>query len=264
MFIYQICYTISINRYELPATSHQGGFFFITKFKGVLHMKKIYLLASIGTALFALNANAGENSPYAAARLSFAHIRNNVNQWVDDRGFKSTIADKALSDNVFGGKLAVGTNVHNNLHAEIEYTLMDSTHNTGSYSHNVYGVSIPTNYKIEAKIQAVIANIYYDFDTGTKFTPYVSFGLGYSNIKEKASVCNQYAKEAAKDSEDSLAWNIGLGTSYAFSEKTTLELGYRYTDYGDKKDRESRGNYRSVAKRDYRASEILLGIRYSF
>ncbi len=227
-------------------------------------MNKTLLLTCCTAAFWAFNATASETTPYMAARLSYSHIRNDVNQWVNDSNYKSIIADKNLSDNVWGGRLAVGAAFAPAIRAEVEYTLMDKTHNSGMYSHNINGFSLPTNYEIESKIQALMVNAYYDFDTGTKLKPYVSAGLGYSHIKEKASVSNQYAKETAKDSKDSLAWSLGIGASYALSEKTTLELGYRYTDYGDKKDSEHRGRYQSSAKRDYIASEFLFGVRYSF
>lgn len=226
-------------------------------------MNKTLLLA--GAAVFcATAANAAELTPYAAARLSYMQFNNEVNQWVDDRGDRSVIADRTLKDETWSGKLALGARFNSNLRAELEYTYMDDTHNSGSYGHNISGFSIPTNYDIESKIQAVMINAYYDFKTNTRFTPYVSAGIGYARIKETASVANQYAAETASDSENNLAWSLGFGTSYQVSDNIEAELGYRYTDYGDKKGSEVRGYYQSAASRDYAAHEIILGVRYAF
>lgn len=234
-------------------------------------MKKILfsLLVAFAT-LMSTSANAIEYKPYVAARAAYSFMDNDANQWVSDRGYKSTIVNKTLEDNVWGGKLAVGTemlmcnNYAKAFRVEVEYGLNDKTSNKGLYGHNINGFTLPTEYGIESRIQTVMLNAYWDINTGTKFVPYVGAGVGYANIRETAYVSNQYATETAKDHEDNLAWQVSAGVSYEVTEDLDAELGWRYTDYGDIKNTATQAGYQSSAKRDYNSHEILLGMRYTF
>lgn len=234
-------------------------------------MKKLLsILALMVGVIFSTNVQATEYLPYVAGRVSYVSINNDTNQWVSDRGYTSTIVDKRLNDETWGTRLAVGVEVPlcgglaKSVRGEVEYGVISGTHNSGTYGHNINGFTIPTNYEIESRIETVMFNVYYDLDTGTRFTPYVNAGIGYANITEKAGVSNQYASERAKDSEDNLAWNVGAGVSYAVSSHISAEMGYRYTDYGSIKNSEVRGDYASSAKRDYDSHEVMLGLRYTF
>lgn len=234
-------------------------------------MKKILgIVAVMVGVLFASNVNATEYLPYVAGRVAYVSMNNEADQWVSNGGYKSTIVDKRLNDETWGTRLAVGVEVPlcgglaKSVRAEVEYGIIDDTHNSGSYGHNIGGFTIPTEYAIESKIQTIMLNVYYDLDTGTRFTPYVNAGIGYANIREKAGVSNQFASETAKDYEDNLAWNVGAGVSYAINYNVSAELGYRYTDYGSIKNSDTQAGYASNAERDYDSHEIMLGLRYTF
>lgn len=232
-------------------------------------MKKI--LFTLCAFCFSVHtAYATEYKPYVAARAAYSFMNNDANQWVSDRGYTSTIVNKTLEDNVWGAKLAIGnefkmcTPYTKAFRVELEYGITDDTNNKGSYGHNINGWTIPTEYGIESRVQAVMVNAYWDINTGTKFIPYVGVGIGYANIREKAYVSNQYDTQTAKDHEDNLAWQVSAGVSYEITADLDAEFGWRYTDYGDVKNSEVRGYYNSSASRDYDSHEILLGVRYTF
>lgn len=213
---------------------------------------------------------ASELKPYVAARASYSFMNNDANQWVDDRGYTSTIVNDKLEDNVWGGRLAVGAEykvcklLTKAYRVEVEYGFNEETKNSGGYGHNINGFTIPTEFGIKSRIQSVMLNGYWDINTGTKLVPYVGAGIGYANIREKAYVSNQYDTQTAKDHEDNLAWQLSAGVSYEVTADIDAELGYRYINYGNIKNSEIRGNYTSEAKRDYDSHEILLGMRYTF
>jgi outer membrane autotransporter protein len=102
-------------------------------------------------------------------------------------------------------------------------------------------------------------NAYYDIDTGTRFTPYVGAGLGYAHLKAKANG-DVYGSESA----DNLAWQLGAGVSYAATDNISVDLGYRYTDYGSLTSKYSDEDGSEKFKIDSDANEFYLGVRYAF
>ncbi len=232
------------------------------------NMKKILLLAGVAS-LVAANVSATEYNPYVAARFARVNLQNDAYQYTYATSVRSDIVNKEINDEQFGYRFAAGVMVPlcgglaQSVRAELEYGLLNKSHNTGVWNLNMpQGAVMAGNYSIQTKIQTVFANFYYDLDTGTSVTPYFGFGLGYARINEKASVSVpsvQYAANA-KGSEDNFAYNIGAGVSVNLTYNMDVEVGYRYTDYGQIKNRTS-GDY---AKRSYDSHEVLLGLRYTF
>lgn len=89
--------------------------------------------------------------------------------------------------------------------------------------------------------QSFFANVYYDFDNSTDFTPYVGGGIGMAVIG---------------DSNTNFAWNVGGGIAYDLAADWKLDLGYRYVDLGKFENKHTKGTYS--------AHEVLLGVRYTF
>ncbi|MEM7491767.1 MAG: outer membrane beta-barrel protein [Pseudomonadota bacterium] len=76
---------------------------------------------------------------------------------------------------------------------------------------------------------SLFANVYYDFDTGTAFTPYVGGGLGFSDVDVV------YAPSGVgiiDDGETKFAYQLKAGASFAVSETLDVfgEYAYRATD----------------------------------
>lgn len=234
-------------------------------------MKKLLSTTTFcALCLTTTTAYAVDYKPYATIKAAYTFMDNDANQWVSDRGYKSTIVDKTLSDEVWGLKAAAGVEfltcspLTKAYRVELEYGITDDTKNSGTYGHNINGWTIPTGYGIESRIQTVMLNTYWDINTNTKITPYVGAGIGYANIREEAYVSNQYDTQTAKDHEDNLAWQVSAGISYEITADLDMDLGWRYTDYGDIKNNASQAGYQSVSNRDYDSHEILLGMRYTF
>ena len=95
---------------------------------------------------------------------------------------------------------------------------------------------------------AFLVNGYYDFTNKSRFTPYISGGVGLAKIE-------------INDEDESLddtvfAYQIGAGVGYAVSEKVTIDIKYRYFATSDPKFEEVGGEFAS--------HNFLLGVRVNF
>ena len=80
---------------------------------------------------------------------------------------------------------------------------------------------------------ALMANGYYDFQTGSKWRPYVGGGIGFANVS-----INDLASLGfflADDDDTVFAYQLKAGIAYQFSPRWEGTLGYRYfgTQDGD-------------------------------
>ena len=103
-----------------------------------------------------------------------------------------------------------------------------------------------------------MVNVWYDFDTGDNWTPYIGGGLGFIRVDrggldyDTGAVAQAVANELARDqaaqqgippemvpavpipevpelsgTDTALAYQIGAGVGYALSDTATLQIGYR-------------------------------------
>lgn len=103
-------------------------------------------------------------------------------------------------------------------------------------------------------------NAYYDFDTGTRFTPYIGLGLGMMNVELSYRPGDV---EVIKDDDNVFAYQLIGGLNYEVNDSFSVFASYRYRDNRD-------ANVRSnllPASFDIEGSSssiVDVGIRYSF
>ena len=137
---------------------------------------------------------------------------------------------------------AIGQNI-GNMRAEAEIGLqnntIDSVSVNGSASSSVYGDQ-------DIRLITVLFNFYYDFKTGSAFTPYLSGGLGLGNMKLDGT------------SKDDAVWaiQIGAGVAYMISENVMLDLRYRHLQSSD-------GEF-DTTKVEYTSDNAIFSVRYYF
>lgn len=177
---------------------------------------------------------------------------NATNQsWSSKSGY--TIGG-AIGYNFAGAGVPVRAEAEYLYHDQFKYSANNATSGgaTGSFTSKI-------------DIHTLFANVYYDFKTGTAFTPYVGAGLGIAWINQKvASTFQGWTAGTSDGSYDatSFAWNLGAGVGYSLTDNIILDLGYRYTNFGDAK-KVDNGRISFQAK-DLQAHEALLGLRYQF
>ncbi|OYQ81161.1 hypothetical protein B9T19_00330 [Ignatzschineria sp. F8392] len=215
-------------------------------------MKKL-LTISVLSAVVASGftvAHAQDFDQYLSAKAVLNHVNNKFEGQVKDVDGEDSGSFKK-SKNVGGFRLAYGAIFpvgDNNVRAEIEY----------GYNGKVK-VS-DEDSKSETKSQALMLNGYYDFNTGTAFTPYVGAGIGYARLKNTLSD----EELSISKSKGNFAWQVGAGVSYAVNSNVAVDLSYRFMDYG-KVSHSYKADDASVnGKVKQRGNEFNLGVRYTF
>lgn len=238
-------------------------------------MKKTLLLATVATVAFAMNANAGVLTPYVSAKLSAAKL--DVNQSsraiVTGTNFGTEVTRNFQSyddsKRVWGTSFAAG--VSYGLEGGAIRTELEWQRNTAARMNNTIasydGVGDAETEKTKIKTHAYMLNAYYDFDTCTKFTPYVGAGIGLA--KTKIARHGEYDGPFMRGGEGTvkhtgIAWQIGAGIAYALNDNVSVDVGYRYIDYGKFKDSLifDHGSFRTSYETT--ANELYAGLRYSF
>ena len=247
--------------------------------------KKIALF--IAAALFAPSAFAMEITPYvglgivadsantSAKRVKFDASSDFGNAFVPNAGGNMDF------DMAFAGEITAGVKI-DNFRAELEVAIRSASeddydiHN-GPLNIQMPGIGqlpVPTEIEnsISVRHNSYLANFFYDFDFGTKWTPYVGAGVGFGVYRQKATVeididedllmaglgqippaLLQFEREieVANDTLYRFEWQVSAGVAYNFNENWALDLGYRF-------------NSSTVGGEFVYAHEVKLGARYSF
>jgi opacity protein-like surface antigen len=113
-------------------------------------------------------------------------------------------------------------------------------------------------------------NGYYDIARFDRFTPYVGAGVGlaYNKTGSVSFTGNPALVNVIEgDSRWSLAWSLMAGVGVQLTERTTLDIGYRYMDMGKAEsgtiDNLGFANPK-VRIDDIAAHEFKLGLRFAF
>jgi len=115
----------------------------------------------------------------------------------------------------------------------------------------------------------VLANLYYDFDRGSRFSPYVGVGLGtvYHQV-EKGKVDGTCAcATIAEDGSWHVAGAVMAGFTVALRDRLHLDAGYRFLYLGETKAGGISNNTPAAPAigptiEDIHAHELRVGLRY--
>lgn len=170
-------------------------------------------------------------------------------KWSDKSGY--TVGG-AVGYNFAGMGLPVRAEAEYLYHNQFKYSAVNgtATGSTGAFSSKI-------------DIHTVFANVYYDINTGTAFTPYVGAGIGAAFINQKvASTFTGWGGNNGNYDTTNFAWNVGAGVGYSLTKNIIIDLGYRYSQFGDAK-KVDKSSVRFQAK-DLDAHEAIIGLRYQF
>lgn len=245
-------------------------------------MKKTALLVGIGVLAISANAMALELTPYAAVRAGAVVNQNdaNVNSLYRFKvtGYENTLSNDKHSDTVFGARVAFGAAAdfekYGALRGELELNWNDDAKDSNDFEFKIHK---KYNHKFQTKTQVygAMANLYYDVNTGTKFTPFIGAGAGMAHVKVASTAQGLVEKEAfsigGSASDNNFAWNVGAGLAYNISDSIALDIMYRYTDLGSVKSTDTiamgdllKRTLATDAKFDVATHEVMFGARYRF
>lgn len=232
-------------------------------------MFKRFLLSLALTLVFALPANAEVSGIYGG--LKFIDSIQSV--WGPDVSGVSNF----YSQNTVGGGVFLGYDFYpkNNvpLRTEIEYAIRTNTTRSESLSGSLGGgYTAKADLKGTWGVQTLLANMYLDFHNDTAFTPYIGAGVGMGFITTKYSVdgkvnsaTQSWSGSVSKNQLNTvLAWNVGAGCSYAFSENVSADLGYRYLGLGGNSVSYNVAGFKGDLNSVHNAHEFSLGLRMTF
>lgn len=160
--------------------------------------------------------------------------------------------------NTLGGAIAAGyyfsrLDSRIPLRAELEYAARSNVRASWDRS----GSTGMQEFEALFNVQTLMANLYWDIDTGTPFRPFIGAGAGMSFIYADYKVEGQ---PSMSDYTTGFAWNAGAGVAYDINEMVTVDLAYRFAGFGYAEVNSSRGHPRNYMT----ANEFLLGLRLNF
>lgn len=216
-------------------------------------MKKISLIALFGAICACTEAHAVNFRQYAALKLtaplsSKTEVKQKINMtdWSSMMQSQDDTTDDLDMETTNGLVIAYGVQL-SDARVEIEYNhyFKDSTIEDTDLSIQNY---------------ALFANAYYDIKTNSPFTPYFGLGLGYNQQKVIA--------DSESENLHSLAWKLAAGIGWKVSNMVTLDIGYRYINFGGTEYTENGIEYpieySYKAEFNNIAHELTLGARVSF
>lgn len=252
-------------------------------------MKKTLLISSL-LAVFSTTAMAEGFDQYITAKGTVARMQNKFSGeagYENKRNLRNHF-DEKKSDTIGGFRIGYGLifpAFDGSLRGEIEYGYNSKASLNSGFQHLHAGANKngkPVNnqtdvdYSSSIKSQFLMANAYYDFNTGTAFTPYVGAGIGYGRLKTNNDVTVMGNRLSISETSNNFIWNVGVGVAFAIDSNLAIDAGYRFTDYGSvKKDHRSKIIFPGKTepskypqhigtKSKVRSNEFNLGIRYTF
>lgn len=209
-------------------------------------MKKLLLTSAAVLAVFSSAANAADITPYASVKavMSFTDGKATFTEGDNEK-------DKLKN---FGGDVAVGAKM-GAVRAELAYTYLAKDDKTRKDDDG--------SYKSEISGQSFMLNGYYDIENPTIFKPYVGAGVGMAKMKYRFTDTYPAAPEDNETnsfSKNKFAYSLMAGVGAEVTKNITIDVGYRFTDYGSYDKRIEDGKL----KFDTKAHQILAGVRYSF
>ena len=240
-------------------------------------MNRILLAAILSTSSFAY-ADSGLYTSLKAgvSDTKFEDYKLDLADGNDSLVLKHKDADETIYPNI---SAAIGFDFSKvskvNARAELEYTYKDKATFAPNISSAIFnGVDFsnltegfPSVLVNELRTQSLMLNGYYDFKNKSKFTPYLSAGVGVSRIENKVSINPEAlgtSENITTDTNNNFTWTAGAGVAYKVTENVALDLAYRYVDAGETDVSQSIGGAKLKNTADLVSHDYSLGVRYNF
>lgn len=233
-------------------------------------MKKLAISTlAILSSIYATSALA-DNGVYVTGSIGSSIVRN-YDSKVTDYDSYSNSSDvsnfKNKTSGVFGGGIAVGYDFNDQFQVPVRIEL-NSTFRAkadgSTYSFNDQYDDISAKNKI--RMNTYMLNGYYDFYNQSDFTPYVTAGIGMSNLKSTLSVHDYNYGESGSESKSSnnFAWGLGLGVNYKLASNILVDASYKYIDGGKLKHTDHYMDGYDKYETKASTHDLMLGLTYKF
>ncbi len=157
--------------------------------------------------------------------------------WPTDTGFRTRNLDDFGFDNVngdisfgggFSGDLAVGYDF-GAIRTELSYVYSNSSVNDVSFSSNGNDYDLSSSGSINKN--DIFASAYWDISTGSRWTPYIGGGIGYTNLSTPRIKVSDDGESISTGSANVglFGWQAKLGVSYGVSNVSDVYLEGTYS-----------------------------------
>jgi opacity protein-like surface antigen len=217
---------------------------------------KLLAVAMVAASLIPFAASAMEWYPYisAAPSLNFLRVKNDSSENLNDKGI------------FYGGsRFAVGVEVP---HAAVRGSFLGELQlqlNTTARRISIKS-DIATSY-YKAACNNLLANVYYQYNTGTKIFPYAGLGIGVGFLNAEVRFASGsipaewYPKR--DNSSTGFAWQAIFGAFYAFRDSLSWEVECSFGGFPPWEGHHS-GFPGGVAKVLFGSVQFSSGIAYTF
>lgn len=216
-------------------------------------MRLFKLLLLTLAIIFMSTGTSYADNMYVGAKLGFSHVS------AKDVSITNLVGTESDNDTVFSGGVAVGYDF-TPIRSELEFLMLADVTGEGS----IGGIN---GAVMDYSVKTLMANVYYDFNTSTNFTPYVMAGLGFAFVDTEFSDTRGF--NLSGDGDDSnFAWAVGLGVGYDINENITLDAEYRFMNLGSVETSTALNGVSipngTIDTDDLYANMFHIGVRYNF
>lgn len=203
-------------------------------------MKNILIVTGCAMLLCLSTIAYSADGPYVSGHVGYVIATDSE---VTDPGFAPLKMD-VESDGGYALAGALGF-AQNELRGEVEIAYQKNDLDKATLS----GAPLPslsgdiTNF-------SVLVNGYYDIDTGSEFTPFVSVGLGFAKVEIDE------ATGPTNEDDTVFAYQFGGGLGYAVDGQVTIDIKYRYFATTEVEF--------DTSTAEYATHNFTAGVRYSF
>ena len=256
-------------------------------------LSKTVLFSSLTLAVCQVNAQSLLDASYVSLKVGSSHVstkhevhhvdinetneiqngsRTNLSHSVDQSSGSVTNNKTNVSGAIaYGLDFSKISNIP--VRTEIEYANSGKLNTTKTAKDDEGDVKVLQSIKSKT----LFLNNYYDFKNSTKFTPYLTAGLGVAFNKVGSTYREKDEDDSSFNSKsNNFAWNVGAGVAYEIMKNTSLDLSYRFVDAGkvskrfseeeisldDNEETIYRGD--SSYKTRIKSHNIMIGLRYTF
>lgn len=210
-------------------------------------MNKIFA-AIIGFLLLSLPLSSHAfDSTYFSGQIGYTVIDDLVDEASDP--FRVQLS----ADNSWGAGIAVGRDFgYLRFETELAYQINDFDRLKLSAPEGTFQESLSG----DIWSLAVLFNLYHDFKNASRFTPFVTGGIGVARIEMSSIRDTDRDFVISGDSDTVFAYQVGAGVGYEAYDNIFFDLKYRYYSMHDPK-------FNGV-EFDYRSHNFYLGLRVPF
>lgn len=209
----------------------------------------------IGVSAVVLGISVANSAKAECDGIYMAIRAGGANPTLDDKEKDSNRYEFNGTDLMISGALGYR---YKYFRGEFEYIWRDTSKDKATIPYDFDGETRYDTSSEEFEYKSYMFNVYWDLAPYTWFTPYLSAGIGLTDMEAVYNYDNNDAN-VNESTGNNFTWSIGGGISAKMTNRLNLDVGYRYFDFGKLKNKSTRQKDGQVHNHEFYG-----GIRYVF